>query len=203
MVIGLPVLKPSKQICTTCLIGKQHREAMPKQSQWRASKKLQLVHSDICGPIKPASHSDKRYILSFIDDLTRKTWIYFLNEKSEAFTTFQHYKVSVEKETGAFITCLRTDRGGEFTSNEFSEFCKAQGIKRQLTAAYTPQQNGVAERKNTTIMNAVRSMLNERGVPKVSGVKQQSGACTFKIDVRRQQLKTKLLKKPGAMRNQQ
>ena len=143
MVIGLPVLKPSKQICTTCLIGKQHREAMPKQSQWRASKKLQLVHSDICGPIKPASHSDKRYILSFIDDLTRRTWIYFLNEKSEAFTTFQHYKVSVEKETGAFITCLRTDRGGEFTSNEFSEFCKAQGIKRQLTATVenkTPEE---------------------------------------------------------------
>jgi transposase InsO family protein len=139
---------------------------MPRRSLWKASKQLQLVHSDICGPIKPASHSDKRYILSFIDDYTRKTWIYFLHEKSEAFTTFKIFKATVEKEIGAFITCLRTDRGGEFNSNEFGELCKSQGIRRQLTVAYTPQQNGVAERKNQTIMNAVRSMLNERKVPK-------------------------------------
>ncbi|KAI3503168.1 hypothetical protein L1887_31605 [Cichorium endivia] len=76
-------------------------------------------------------------------------------------------KVSVEKESGEQIVCLRTDCGGEFTSNEFSDFCKSEGIKRQLTAGYTPQQNGVAGRKNRTNMNAVRSVLNERQVPKV------------------------------------
>lgn len=167
MVVGLPNLKLTKELCTTCLIGKQHRESMPKRSSWRALKQLQLVHSDICGPITPASHSDKRYILSFIDDFSRKTWVYFLNEKSEAFTTFKSFKASVEKEVGEQITCLRTDRGGEFNSSEFGEFCRAQGINRQLTAAYTPQQNGVAERKNRTIMNAVRSMLSERQVPKI------------------------------------
>lgn len=73
MVVGLPCLKPTKEICTTCLVGKQHRESMSKKSMWRASKHLQLVHSDICGPIKPASHSGKRYNLIFIDDFTRKT----------------------------------------------------------------------------------------------------------------------------------
>ena len=73
----------------------------------------------------------------------------------------------MEKESGATIGCLRTDRGGEFTSNEFREFGENHGIKRQLTAAFTPQQNGVAERKNRTIMNAVRTVLNERQVPKV------------------------------------
>lgn len=82
MVIGLPSLSSPKEICTTCLTGKQHRESVQKMSLWRASKHLQLVHSDICGPIKPASSSNKRYILSFIDDLTRKTWVYFLHEKS-------------------------------------------------------------------------------------------------------------------------
>jgi hypothetical protein len=82
MVIGLPVLKSPTELCTTCLSGKQHRDTMPRRSLWKASKQLQLVHSDICGPITPASHSDKRYILSFIDDYTRKTWIYFLHEKS-------------------------------------------------------------------------------------------------------------------------
>ncbi|KAL9235087.1 hypothetical protein vseg_009883 [Gypsophila vaccaria] len=167
MVIGLPLLKSPTDICVTCLGGKQHREPISKNTSWRASKPLQLIHSDICGPIKPASHSDKRYILTFIDDFTRKTWIYFLNQKSEAFVSFKNYKTRVEKEACEFITCLKTDRGGEFTSNEFEDFCTSQGIARQLTASFTPQQNGVAERKNRTIMNAVRSMLIERKVPKV------------------------------------
>ena len=79
---------------------------------------------------------------------------------------FRSYKAYVEKETGAYLKCLRTDRGGEFTSNEFREFCKASGITRQLTTAYTPQQNGVAERKNRTVMNLVRCMLAEKQVPK-------------------------------------
>lgn len=166
MVVGLPILKLSKEICTICLTGKQHRSCMPKKSSWRASKRLQLVHSDLCGPITPASHSDKRYILSFIDDFTRKTCVYFLREKSEAFGYFKIFKAGVEKEIEAVIMGLRTDRGGEFNSSEFVEFCKNQGINRQLTAAYTPQQNRVAERKNMTIMNAVRSMLSERNVPK-------------------------------------
>ncbi|RVW66685.1 Retrovirus-related Pol polyprotein from transposon TNT 1-94 [Vitis vinifera] len=166
MVRGLPQLKASSKVCTDCMVGKQHRDAIPKRSLWRASQRLQLVHADICGPIKPVSNSKKRYLISFIDDYSRKVWIYFLTEKSEAFTTFKNYKNLVEKETGAFICCLRTDRGGEFTSLEFNAFCKTNGISRQLTAAYTPQQNGVAERKNRTIMNMVRSMLSEKQVPK-------------------------------------
>jgi hypothetical protein len=74
-----------------------------------ASQKLELVHADICGPIKPTSNNNKRYFLSFIDDFSRKTWIYFLHEKSEAFTMFRSYKACVEKETCAYLTCLRTD----------------------------------------------------------------------------------------------
>uniref|UniRef100_A0A2N9FH80 Integrase catalytic domain-containing protein n=1 Tax=Fagus sylvatica TaxID=28930 RepID=A0A2N9FH80_FAGSY len=166
MVRGLPQLKAPSKICTDCMVGKQHRDAIPKRSLWRASQRLQLVHADICGPIKPVSNSKKRYFISFIDDYSRKVWIYFLAEKSEAFIIFKNYKNLVEKETGAFIRCLRTDRGGEFTSHEFKVFCKANGISRQLTAAYTPQQNGVAERKNRTIMNMVRSMLSEKQIPK-------------------------------------
>lgn len=167
MVNGVPLLKVLERLCEVCLVGKQHRESIPRHSSWRASKQLQLVHSDICGPITPASNSNKRYILSFIDDFSRKTWVYFLHEKSEAFVAFKNFKACVEKEISAYITCLRTDRGGEFNSNEFVEFCKTHGISRQLTAAYTPQQNGVAERKNRTIMNTVRSMLAEKKIPKM------------------------------------
>lgn len=130
-------------------------------------------YEDICGPITPFSNSDKRYIITFIDDFSRKLWIYLLNEKSVAFKTFKHYKNLVEKESGEFICCLRSDRGGEYNSHEFNMFCKENGISRQLTVAYTPQQNGVAERKNETIiaerknqtiMNMVRCMLNDKNV---------------------------------------
>ena len=80
---------------------------------------------------------------------------------------FKQFKNYVEKEVGGLIKCLRSDRGGEFTSSEFNEFCMENGIKRQLTVAYTPQQNGVAERKNRTMMNMVRSMLSEKYLPKI------------------------------------
>ncbi|CAL2258076.1 unnamed protein product [Prunus armeniaca] len=97
---------------------------------------------------------------------SRKTWVYFLIEKLEAFGTFKSYKARVEKETRAFIRSLRTDRGGEFTSHEFTNFCHENGIHRQLTAAYSPQQNDVAKRKNRTIMNIVQSMLLAKQIPK-------------------------------------
>jgi len=166
MVIGLPQMKLPQTVCTTCLVGKQHRDFIPKQSSWRASAKLQLIHADVCGPISLASHSNKRYILNFIDDYSRKSWVYFLHEKSETFTAFKSFKACVEKEANTHITCLITDRGGEFTSKEFENFCIQQGITRQLTAAYTPQQNGFAERKNRTIMNAIRAVLHDKQVPK-------------------------------------
>ena len=149
------------------MIGKQHRDPIPKRSTWRASQKLQLIHIDICGPISPMSNSKKRYLICFIDDFSRKTWAYFLVEKSKALVTFKYFKKSIEKEMDAYIKCLHTDRGGEFTSQDFNDFCKENGIKRQLTATYTPQQNRVIERKNRTIMNLVWSMLLEKKIPKM------------------------------------
>lgn len=166
MVIGLPVIATSKVTCEACMKGKQHRAPFPKRSTWRATERLQLIYSDICGPVTPASNSQKRYLLTFIDDYTRKTWIYFLLEKSETFYQFKLFKASVEKECGLSIKCLRTDRGGEYKSTKFKVFYKEQGTKRQLTMAYTPQQNGVAERKNRTIMNLVRAILADKKIPK-------------------------------------
>ncbi|GKB28169.1 retrovirus-related pol polyprotein from transposon TNT 1-94 [Tanacetum coccineum] len=166
MVTGLPPIGQMKITCEACVKGKHHRVSFPKQSKWRSSEKLELIHSDLCGPITPPSNGQKRYLISFIDDFSRKTWIYFVVEKSEAFHIFKEFKARVEKQSGSFIKCLRTDRGGEYNSTEFKEFCKEHGIKRQLTTAYTPQQNGVAERKNRTIMNMVRAVLSEKEVPK-------------------------------------
>jgi len=128
MVVGLPTLEFPVKTCNTCLTGKQTKSSFPSASTWRASKQLQLIHSNICGPIKPPSYSGKRYILSFIDDFSRKTWVYFLHEKSEALAMFKKFKARVEKEVGTDISCLRIDRGGEFLSNEFEEFCYSEGI---------------------------------------------------------------------------
>ncbi|KAK2426825.1 hypothetical protein QL285_025456 [Trifolium repens] len=166
MVKGLPKLDESKQVCADCLMGKQHRDSIPKASNWRSSKRLELVHSDICGPITPASNSNSRYILTFIDDFSKKTWVYFLINKSSALDQFKKFRSMVEKETGNMIVCLRTDRGGEFTSLDFKNYCEENGIKRQLTAAYTPQQNGIAERKNRTLLEMVRCMITSKDIPK-------------------------------------
>ena len=92
--------------------------------------------------------------------------MYFLFEKLETFYHFKCFKVLVEKEVGMFIKCLRIDRGGEFNSAKFNDFCKQHGVKRQLAIAYTPQENGVAERKNCTVMNLVRAVLTKKKVPK-------------------------------------
>jgi IS30 family transposase len=89
-----------------------------------------------------------------------------LVEKTSALECFKRFRSMEEKESKESICCLRTDRGGEFNSLDFRKYCDDNGIKRQLTAAYTPQQNGVAERKNRTIMDMVRSMLSCREVPK-------------------------------------
>jgi transposase InsO family protein len=118
----------------------------------RATKHLELVHSDICGPINPQSNGGNRYFITFADDFSRKTWTYLLSDKASAFDEFKKFKTLVEKESKCQIVCLRTDRGGEFTSNAFNEFCSNHGIKRQLTTAYTRRQNGVSKRKIRTLI---------------------------------------------------
>ncbi|KAL6286215.1 hypothetical protein ACE6H2_010605 [Prunus campanulata] len=166
MVIGLPQITCPSEVCEVCVVGKQHRETFPKGKAWRARRPLELVHSDICGPITPASNAGKRYFITFIDDYSRKTWVYFLQEKSEALNAFKHFKAAAENEIEKTIKVLRTDRGGEYNSKAFENFCAIHGVRRQLTAAYTPQQNGVAERKNRTILNMVRSMQTKSCIPK-------------------------------------
>ncbi|GKV33525.1 hypothetical protein SLEP1_g42028 [Rubroshorea leprosula] len=166
MVNGLPHFDSPSKICEICMVNKQHRDSFPKDRSWRAKQVLDLVHSDLCGPINPTSNGGKQYFITFVDDYSRKTWVYFLQTKSEALAAFKNFKVLAENEVGRSVKVLRTDRGGEFNSKEFANFCESNGIKRQLTTAYTPQQNGVCERRNRTIMNMVRSLTSKSGLPK-------------------------------------
>ncbi|XXG89956.1 hypothetical protein AAC387_Pa12g1836 [Persea americana] len=166
MVHGLPMIEKPKHVCEACTLGKQQRNSFPVRKSWRAKAPLQLVHTDICGPLETPSLGGNRYIITFIDDFSRKLWVFFIKEKSAAFTTFKNFKARVEVESGCKIKTLRSDRGGEYTSKEFQEYCRQWGIRHQFTTAYTPQQNGIAERKNRTILDMTRIMLKEKGLPK-------------------------------------
>eukprot|EP00253_Pinus_taeda_P002100 PITA_02100 len=130
----------------------------------RTKQILELVHSDVFGPVKVPSLGKSVYYVSFIDDFSRNTWIYFLKKKSEVFDRFKEFKALVENQAEKKIKVLRIDNGGEFYSKEFEELCKKCGIARQKTTPYTPQQNGVAERMNKTLMERARSMLSGAGL---------------------------------------
>jgi hypothetical protein len=113
------------------------------------------------------SLNNRKYFIVFVDDYSRMTWVYFIKEKSEAFLIFNKFKNQVEKQSGNYLKILRTNRGGEFLSKEFDSFCADFVILRQLTASYTPQQNGVAERKNRSIVEMAKCMLKAKGLPKI------------------------------------
>jgi transposase InsO family protein len=166
MVFGLPTIEKKHGVCEGCLLGKHHRQPFPKEGAKRAKEVLELVHTDVCGPMNTLSHAQNRYFILFIDDLTRMTWVYFMRQKSEVFVIFKKFKAFIEKQSGRSIKVLRSDRGKEYTSNEFDKFCEEEGVERQLTVGYTPQQNGVSERKNQTVMEMAKSMLFEKGMPK-------------------------------------
>lgn len=161
MVNGLPILKNRSQMCSICMAVKQQRHPFPKEITWRASKPLQLIHSGICGAITLESHNNKRYVITFIDDYSIKMWS-FLLAKSDVFKRF---KSLVENASGHKILCLRSDKGGEFTSSEFDDYCSVHGISRQLIAVHSPQQKEVIERTKRTLMNMVKCMLIARDVP--------------------------------------
>ena len=165
LVEGVPKIKHPTQVCDGCLVAKQVKQPFPKEAMWRASKPLELIHADLCGPITPQTLAGNRYFMLMVDDFSRYMWVHMLKSKDEAFATFKKFKAQVENESPYKVKVLRTDRGGEFTSQAFSEFCNKEGIKRQLTAPYSPQQNGVVERRNRTVLEATRSFLKTMSVP--------------------------------------
>jgi hypothetical protein len=141
---------------------KHHRGVFPKQSKYHADKALELVHDDICGPVKPATPGGRSYFLLLIDDATRYMWVVLLTAKSEASSAIKRIQASVEKECGRKLRVLRTDNGGEFTAAEFATYCADEGITRHFLAPYTPQQNGVVERRNQTMVAMAWVLLKHR-----------------------------------------
>ena len=112
------------------------------------------------------THGGSSYFLTIIDDFSRRVWLYVLKNKLEAFQKFREWHTLVGNQLGTKLKVLRTDNGLEFVSEQFNEFCRKIGIKRHKTVPHTPQQNGLAERMNRTILERVRCMLLSAGLPK-------------------------------------
>ena len=151
-------------VCESCLEGKMTKRPF-KAKGYRATKPLELVHTDVCGPINVQARGGYEYFVTFTDDYSRYGYIYLMRQKSETFTKFREYKAEAEKQLGLHIKELRSDRGGEYLSGEFKSYLTQEGIVSQLSAPGTPQQNGVAERRNRTLQDMVRSMLSYSSLP--------------------------------------
>ena len=155
----------SKSSCVVCCEGKQSRLPFPSEGN-RSAELLNIVHTDVCGPMESASLGGSRYFIIFVDDCSRMTYIYFMKNKSEAFRHFKDYKAKVENLLGKKIKILRSDNGGEFCNNEFDVFLRTAGIIHQKSNPYTPEQNGLSERMNRTVVEKARCLLFEAGLEK-------------------------------------
>ena len=122
-------------MCKACGLGKYAKVAFPS-SENRSKGILDLIHSDVGGPMSAVSLGGYHYYVIFIDDFSRCTWIYFMKTKDEVFSRFQEFKALVENQTGRKIKALRLDSGGEYTSKDFKRFCADARIRKQLTGPY-------------------------------------------------------------------
>ena len=124
MVDGLPSIVDSYDMYDACILGKKHRLPFNSRNSRRSRKPLELVHSNLVGPMQTISIVGSTYFMTFIDDFNRRTWVYFLKNKSKAFDKFVEFKALAEKECGHYVKVLRLDREGEYTSNMFVNFCR-------------------------------------------------------------------------------
>ncbi|KAM2549652.1 hypothetical protein TB1_013993 [Malus domestica] len=150
--------------CECCLKGKMTKSPFTGKGE-RTTEILGLIHTDVCGPMSTTSRGGFSYYITFTDDHSRFGYVYLMKYKSESFEKFKEFKNEVEKQTGKQIKILRSDRGGEYLSNEFLDYLKECGIISQWTPPGTPQLNGVSERRNRTLMNMVRSMMSSADLP--------------------------------------
>ena len=155
-----------KDSCFGCAAGKHHRKPFIRVEEKKKTDLLELIHSDLIGPLNPKTPQGKAYVLTFIDDSSRRSWIYLLSTKGEVFLRFKEWKSMVEKQTGKFVKILRSDNGGEYESNEFKDYLIEHGILHQTSVARSPQQNGLAERFNKTLMEMARSMIHGANLPR-------------------------------------
>ncbi|GJZ09833.1 retrovirus-related pol polyprotein from transposon TNT 1-94 [Tanacetum coccineum] len=166
LVRNLPKLKFDQHFCDACKIGKQAHASHKAKNIVSTTRCLELLHMDLFGPSAVRSYGGNRYTLVIVDDYSRYTWTRFLKDKTEAFDQLEIFSKKNQNQLGCTIVSIRTDHGREFDNEvQFGEFCNANGITHNFSAPRTPQSNGVVERKNKTLQEMSRTMLNEQSLP--------------------------------------
>ncbi|GJQ93897.1 putative ribonuclease H-like domain-containing protein [Tanacetum coccineum] len=178
LVRGLPSkIFQNDHTCVACQKGKQHKASCKAKSVSSISQSLQLLHMDLFGPTSVRSLNHKTYCLVITDDFSRFSWVFFLRTKDETSGILKDFIRQIENQLNQKVKTIRCDNGTEFKNMDFIEFCGSKGIKREYSNARTPQQNGVAERKNRTLIEAARTMLADSFLPNTFWAEAVSTAC--------------------------
>ncbi|GJW51943.1 retrovirus-related pol polyprotein from transposon TNT 1-94 [Tanacetum coccineum] len=178
LVRDLPLKRfENDQTCVACLKGKQHRVSCKTKAFSPITKPLFMLHMDLFGPTFVSSLMHKKYCLVVTDDYSRFSWVFFLRTKDETSEILKNFIKEVENLVDKKVKIIRSDNGTEFKNHVMDEFCREKGIKREYSVARTPQQNGVAERKNRTLIEAARTMLADSKLPTTFWAEAVSTAC--------------------------
>ncbi|GJX13119.1 retrovirus-related pol polyprotein from transposon TNT 1-94, partial [Tanacetum coccineum] len=169
LVRNLPKLKFDQYFCDAQKIGKQAYASHKAKNIVSMTRCLELIHMDLLGPFAIWSYRGNRYTLVILDDYSRYTWTRFLKDKTEAFIQFEIFSKKIQNQLGCTIVSIRTDHGRELDNEvQFGEFCNANGIAHNFSSPRTHQSNGMVERKNRTLQEISRTMLNEQSLPQKS-----------------------------------
>ena len=152
------------QVCDACAMGKAHRLPFPKAASRREDEVMGLIHSDLSGKLRVRTRHGYRYYMTFVDDYSRYCVVRLLKKKSDATAAVKEFYTTYTKKTGKPMKILRSDGGGEYIDGELKKWLKKKGVEVQKTAPHTPEQNGVPERKNKTLMEMARTMLIDAGL---------------------------------------
>ncbi|GJV57808.1 putative ribonuclease H-like domain-containing protein [Tanacetum coccineum] len=178
LVRDLPLKRfENDQTCVACLKGKQHRASCKTKAFSPSTKPLFMLHMDLFGPTFVSSLLHKKYCLVVTDDYSRFSWVFFLRTKDETSEILKNFIKEIENLVDKKVKIIRSDNGTEFKNHVMDEFCREKGIKREYSVARTPQQNGVAERKNRTLIEAARTMLADSKLPTTFWAEAVSTAC--------------------------
>nr|GEZ72457.1 retrovirus-related Pol polyprotein from transposon TNT 1-94 [Tanacetum cinerariifolium] len=178
LVQGLPKMKFEKDhLCSACEQGKIHQKHHKSKTDFASNKPLYLLHVDFCGPMRVQSINGKRYVLVVVDDYSRYTWVFFLHSKDEAFKVIISFIKKSQVNLQLQGQRVRTDNGTEFKNKTLAKFFDEVGITQQFSVARTPQQNGVVERRNQTLVKAARTMLTFKNLPLFLWVEAIATAC--------------------------
>ena len=156
----------NSKLCEECIKAKHARHPFQPSQSGKASRSMELVHMDVCGPVSPPSRGGARYFATFLDDYSGLSAVKPLSSKADVADTVRNTLAYMETQCGAQTKAVRTDRGGEYLNKQLAAYFNSRGIRHEKTAPYTPQQNGAAERLNRTLFERIRAMLQDAGLPK-------------------------------------